>query len=526
VVRHDSIGDALLRTVKSLPRTATASLVRHRRISVITVAALALYLLISLTRHRSYLTDGYDLGIFDQVVRAYAHFKAPISPLKGQGYNIYGDHFHPIIALLAPLYWIWDNPCSLLIGQSVVMAVAIPVVYRFTRRRTSEPMALVISATFAVGWPVLSLVDFDFHEIAFATPLMALAIDALDRRDDRRLLLWSGLLLLVREDMGVLVGLLGLFVLFRGGRAGLRARLANPRSASAPAALVVAGITAYKITTGLVLPAFAPNHKFAYWQYDSLGHNLPDAVFGILTRPWHAVDLFFTPELKTQTLCYFLLPLLLLPLRSPYALLSLPIFAERFFNSRESKEYLWSTHWQYNALPWLILMLAAVDGAARFGLFRSGRGPEICRRVFAVWLLVVPVFLALWSNGATPRPPNPIRRLTGSAWDTTDRLKSQRAAAAFVPSDVCVEADDRIVPHLTSRAYASLPGMQDGTADFVVLDLSEDNVGNFGPSPQKIEQDDLAAGYTEVFRQGTMLVLRSPHYRGPSTECKPLGRGR
>jgi len=79
---------------------------------------------------------------------------------------------------------------------------------------------------------------------------------------------------------------------------------------------------------------------------------------------------------------------------------------------------------------------------------------------------------------------------------------------------------------LTSRAYASLPGMQHGSADFVVLDLSEDNVGNFGPSPQQIEREDRAAGYTEVFRQTTMLVLRSPHYTGPTDECRPLGRGR
>jgi hypothetical protein len=245
-----------------------------------------------------------------------------------------------------------------------------------------------------------------------------------------------------------------------------------------------------------------------------------------LTRPWHAVHLFFTPALKSQTLAYFLLPLLLLPLRSPYVLLTLPLFAERFFNSRPSKEYLWSTHWQYNALPWLILVLAAVDGADRLGLFRSARGPQLFRRVFGVWLLLVPVFLGFWSDGATPRPPNPIRRLAGTAWDTTDRLRAQRAAAAFIPSNVCVEADDRIVTHLTSRAYASLPGMQGGTADFVVLDLSEDNVGNFGPSPRAVEAADRAAGYTAAFEQGTILVLRSPGYHGPSPECRPLGPGR
>jgi len=48
--------------------------------------------------------NGYDLGIFDQAVRRYAHFQAPIVTLKGDDFNILGDHFHPIIALWAPLY--------------------------------------------------------------------------------------------------------------------------------------------------------------------------------------------------------------------------------------------------------------------------------------------------------------------------------------------------------------------------------------------------------------------------------------
>lgn len=60
----------------------------------------AVYSIFSIERHQQFGTAGYDLGIFDQAVRAYSHFQAPIVPLKGVGYNIFGDHFHPIIALV------------------------------------------------------------------------------------------------------------------------------------------------------------------------------------------------------------------------------------------------------------------------------------------------------------------------------------------------------------------------------------------------------------------------------------------
>lgn len=72
---------------------------------LLTLATFAIYTLFALERHRQFNTAGYDLGIFDQAVRRYAHFQAPIVPLKGMSYNIWGDHFHPIIATAAPLYW-------------------------------------------------------------------------------------------------------------------------------------------------------------------------------------------------------------------------------------------------------------------------------------------------------------------------------------------------------------------------------------------------------------------------------------
>jgi hypothetical protein len=174
----------------------------------------------------------------------------------------------------------------------------------------------------------------------------------------------------------------------------------------------------------------------------------------------------------------------------------------------------------------VILVLAAVDGAARFGLFRPSRRAALGRRGFLSCLLISPVLVALLSDGTTGQPQNPMQRLTGPVWKTPDRLRAQRAAAEAVPSGVCVEADDRVVTHLTARDYASLPGMQHGTADFIVLDLSEENVGNFGPAPQDIEKQARAAGYLEVFQRREMLVLRSPRYAGPSPECRPLGAGR
>ncbi len=486
---------------------------QHLGLAAITCAALGFYLLHSLEDQARYLTTGYDLGIFDQAVRAYAHFQAPIVALKGADYNIFGDHFHPIIAVLAPLYWLWDDPVALLIAQAVLTAASIPVVYRFARRRAAERMSLLIAAAYGFGWPVQALIDFDFHEIAFATPLAALAIDALDRRDDRRLLLWCGLLLLVREDMGVLVAMIGLL------------RLAQRRPPRWPAGVMIfGGLAMYLLTTAVIIPHFATGHAFAYNnQFGSLGSSVPAAIGTIVTRPWHAVAVFFTPAVKARTLALLVVPLGLLCFRSRYALLALPLLAELFFNSRH---FLWTAMFHYSALPWVILVLAMIDGADRLGLFDEDRRAVLARRALAALLVATP--LALIAFGGKME----VGRLThvrNSYRDQpADWQRSASAVVAWLPDNVCITADSRLAPHLTRRDYTSVPQANTPRPDFYALDtFAPDTGGNPpAPTPAAVFTQAVAAGYHVAYRAGTFVVLQSPTYSGPSSVCEPLGSGK
>ncbi|MEP7177640.1 MAG: DUF2079 domain-containing protein [Pseudonocardiales bacterium] len=482
-------------------------------ILALSFAALAFYLWHGLADQAGYLTTGYDLGIFDQAVRAYAHFQAPIVALKGVDYNIFGDHFHPIVVVLAPLYWLWDNPNMLLIAQAVLMAASVPVVYRFVRRRAGESMSLVITGAYAFGWPMQGLIDFDFHEIAFATPITALAIDALDRRDDRRLLLWCGLLLLVREDMGLLVALFGLL------------RLAQRRRPRWPVVvMVVSGVITYVVTTSLVIPHFAEGHGFVYDnQFSSLGSSVPDAVINIILQPWHAVRVFFTPVAKAHTLAFLVVPLALLCFRSRYALLALPLLAERFFNSRHN---LWTETFHYNALPWLILLLAMVDGADRLGFFDAHRRAFLVRRALGIWLLATPVALIFIGHDVKVLPISHLRN--HYAHQPGGWLDSAKDVVRWLPKDVCVAADNHLVPQLTSRDYTSVPQAETPDPDFYALDMFAPDTGGNPPAPKPnaVYAQAITDRYHVAFRSGTFVVLQAPDYAGPSSDCAPLGPGK
>jgi len=84
--------------------TTRAAVPRGAAMPYLLAAALFLaYACWSIHRHLRLRTSGYDLGIFEQAIRGYAHLGAPDSTIKAPGFNLLGDHFHPILVVLAPL---------------------------------------------------------------------------------------------------------------------------------------------------------------------------------------------------------------------------------------------------------------------------------------------------------------------------------------------------------------------------------------------------------------------------------------
>src|SRR5258705_90705 len=104
-----------------------------------------LYCLYSLLRHAQLGTAGFDLGIFDQAIRSYAHFHAPVVPLKGPGFNLLGDHFHPALVALVPLYWLWADVRTLLIAQAALMAISVIPIARLAICRLGTGAGLAVT---------------------------------------------------------------------------------------------------------------------------------------------------------------------------------------------------------------------------------------------------------------------------------------------------------------------------------------------------------------------------------------------
>ena len=186
------------------------------------------------------------------------------------------------------------------------------------------------------------------------------------------------------------------------------------------------------------------------------------------------------------------------------------------------RDNLWYPSFHYNALPWVIFVLAMIDGAARLGVWSR---PRLKVTVLTL-ITVIPVALIVVNPPFSGRKVAALHSmLNGKLFGTTTHMRAQQAIVDRVPRNVCIEADDRLAGHLTDRDYVTLFGMQHDGADFVAIDLTQKDVGNFGPKPAAALAIAEAAGYREIYRQDQVVLLQSPNYHGPSGRCGPLGTG-
>src|SRR5262249_49830910 len=218
------------------PGTGAAGTARPDPVAwLIALAAFAAYTTLSVDRYLRPNPGSWDLGIYTQYVRQLADLHAPVVAIRGPGFNLLGDHFQPIVALVAPFFRLFPTPVTLLVAQALLTAVSVVPVCRAARARLGTGVSRVIGAAYGFSWGLQQMVDFDFHEIAFAVPLLACSLSPLVRRRPRAAAVWALPLVFVKEDQGLTVAAIGLVMIAVAIRARAGRGQNGPAVASAAA---------------------------------------------------------------------------------------------------------------------------------------------------------------------------------------------------------------------------------------------------------------------------------------------------
>lgn len=371
-----------------------------------------LYTWFALMRHWAYRSGGFDLGIFDQAVRSYAHGRLPVSTVRDPDLILLGDHFHPILAVLAPFYRLFPYAETLLVAQALLLALSIFPITRLACSVLGTRTGLVLGACYGLSWGLLNAITFDFHEVAFAVPLLAFAlVEWLSGRPGRAVAIASGLIL-VKEDLGLTLAALGILIALRPDtrRLGL---------------LTAAGGTIASLTAVfLVIPAFSAYGNYRYLGQGGIKPSDPALTASLL-------DLG-----KLHLVALLLLPTLFLAVRSPLALLLVPTLGWRLVSTND---LYWIPTFHYDLVLMPVLFCALVHSLVLLRLRMAGRRGLWARR--AITTAMATTCLALFAQSSAADGPGHRREFTATA----DRL------VALIPDDTSVSTTDTIAPHLTSR---------------------------------------------------------------------------
>src|SRR5215471_3171178 len=490
---------------------------------VIALATFIAYDTISVFKYLRLDPGSWDLGIFTEYVKQLAHLHAPVVAIRGAGFNLLGDHFQPIVGLLAPVFRVFPTPETLLVAQALLTAASVIPVCRAAQELLGVWASRGIGLAYAFSWGLQQMVTFDFHEIAFAVPLLAFSLSALVRRRLRAAVAWALPLVFVKEDQGFTVAAIGL-VIAGYGLAVLRARR---RGAPAPvrgwdaapqqepatwirAGVLLAawGLVWSVLAIAIIVPHFNPVHHYQYWSDGGVvgpgGHLSATGLAHQLTR---------SAGQKLWTTFLILLPVAFLALRSPVALIAVPSLALRFISTNS---YFWGTGWHYNATVMPIVFLAAVDamasfraGSARRARSRRRRAPpwlpapgEAVARYGAVVMVVIAGWLAfrfpldtLWS---------------AQTYEITPHVSAEEAAMARVPDGVTVEATLSMLAPLAARDDTYWIGNAPNPPPaYVVFDA--DNSG-WNPPPSNVlafvQQRHRGYAYQQIFVDDHVYVFR------------------
>lgn len=444
--------------------------------AVIACAVAALYISFSLAQWRTLSDPSWDLAIFTEAAQAYSRFEAPIVSIKGPGYNLLGDHFHPILMLLGPIFRFFPSAFTLLIVQDLLIAASVLPIARLAQRFLGRGGAVLVGLAYGLGWGLQGAVAAQFHEVCVAVPLLACAGAAFVERRWGACMAWLAPVILVKEDLGLTVFVAGLALAWRRrgeDRSGMLASLAY----------ALFGIVAFVVTVKLFLPAMNPAGTWAY-SLDGSATGAGTAMAGATAARevpslW---QILAVPSVKIVTLAVLLAGAGVVGARSPWFALVLPTLAWRFAGSVDAY-YQWSS-WHYNAVLVPIAACALLDVIAGWlapadlpaGLATAGETDADCanpapassgrRRALAWAAACVPaISLALT---ATSLPLWKLPVLTDSP-----RLDAAQGAIDAVPVGASVETDTtllaRLVPGRDVYWVGTTVGM-DAPPEYVVVD--------------------------------------------------------
>jgi len=179
-------------------------------IYVVVFASLAFDLHMGMRTHKS------DLGQMDQAVWNTSRGRFVESVQDDFVSSRMTDHVEPIFALIAPVFWLWDDVRAILLLQVLFVALGAWPLFELARRKTPPLVALALAAAYLLNPALQAAVLTEFHAIPLAVPLILWAFWAVETERWGQFIVAALLVASVKEEAALLAAGLGVWAMWRG----------------------------------------------------------------------------------------------------------------------------------------------------------------------------------------------------------------------------------------------------------------------------------------------------------------------
>ncbi|MFO7633075.1 MAG: DUF2079 domain-containing protein [Caldilinea sp.] len=370
--------------------------------------------------HAGMRTHRSDLGQIDQAIWNSSRGRFLAQTDNGFEATRLTDHVEPILVLISPIYWMWDDVRALLLLQVAAVAIGVLPLYWLTLRQCEKllspherllvwqieplqqlarPLAFVLGVAYLLTPQLQSALLTEFHAAPLAVPLILWAFWAVDARRWWQFLIAALLVAAVKEEMALLAAGLGAWAMWCAwwdGRQGdkewggarpisdLQSPLSqspNPPIAQSPnrsffgAAVLLTGLIWFYVATFVIVPAHAVEvygvTESTYFQrYGALGNSSTDILKNIVMRPDLVLQIASEPPRAAYLVgllaIFAWLPLLGLEI----VLLSLPLLLANLLSAYPAQYY---GEFHYSAPLVAYFGVAAAYGVGRLWRFMARR---------------------------------------------------------------------------------------------------------------------------------------------------------
>lgn len=401
-------------------------------LGLIIVFYIILFSYLSIHRVLSLNSHYYDLGIMNQTVynTSRGYFLEMTNQEFRKNISRLAVHFDPILAVFAPLYWLYPGPEVLLIVQTLVLASGALAIFLISQKiLKNKLMSLIFAASYLLFFPVQRANLFDFHAVVLATSFLLWMIYFSLEKKRIATIVFVILALLTKEHVGLIIFLFGgyLFLFKKERKFGLLVALL--------------GLIFFLFSFFLVIPYFRQQTHFALKYYTDFGETPTQVILGVLKKPSLTIKYLLQPESR-QYLSRLFLPHLPYILFSPIeVLISLP---ELVINILSANGNMRSIYFHYNSLIIPFIFFAAISGAAK-----------IKKSKLRFIVLILFIYLSWQSTYRfTPLPlsflkePYKIVKLDHQKLQLISKWKN-----IFADDEIKISTTPKLAPFFTDRHY-------------------------------------------------------------------------